>query len=77
MGSKGIRPRRPRRRLAKVPRNEEPNQIPLAGLGGSSTAIGHGRQGHEADHHAVEPGRAGRLLLRLLGRRPRDRGPST
>jgi hypothetical protein len=71
MGSEGIRPRRPKRRLAKVPKDEVANQMPLAGLGGSSSAYGYGRHGHQADRHAVEPGRAGRFLLWLLGRRPR------
>jgi len=69
MGSKGIRPRKPRRRLPKVPKYEEPNEIPLAALGGG-TATGLGRVGHSSDHHQTkEPGWAGKLLLRLLGRR--------
>lgn len=76
MGSKGIKPRKPRRALPKVPRYEEPNEIPLAGLGGGA-ATGVGREGHsaghhhnDAGHHNDQPGRFGRFLLRTLGLRP-------
>jgi hypothetical protein len=59
-----------------VPKYEEPNEIPLAGLGGGA-ATGVGRFGHSSDHHEVkEPGWAGTLLLRLLGRRPKDPDPN-
>ena len=71
MGSKGDRPRKPKRRLPKVPKYEEPNEIPLAGLGGGA-ATGVGRFGHSADHHHGEqPGRFGKRLLHLLGLRPK------
>ena len=72
MGSKGAKPRKPKHPLPKVPKYEEPNEIPLAGLGGGA-ATGVGRFGHSAGgHHNGEPGRAGKFLLRLLGKRPRD-----
>ncbi len=71
MGSKGERARKPKRRLAKVPKYEEPNTIPLAGLGGGTTS-GAGREGHSADHHhATPPGSTGRWFLRMLGLKPK------
>ncbi len=49
--------------------------MPLAGLGGSVGNEG-GRFGHGADHHHNgQPGRFGRLFLRLLGQRPKQPGP--
>ncbi len=73
MGSDGDTPRKPKHPLGKVPRNEEPNELPLPGLGGGG-GLGLGRSGHESDRHAVQPGRAGRLLLWVLGRRPKEPG---
>lgn len=72
MGSSGERERKPHEHLPKVPRGEEPNSIPLAGLGGSS-GPNPGREGHDHDHHGPEPrpGRFGRWLLRSLGMRGR------
>lgn len=71
VGSEGDKRRKPKHPLAKVPRHEEPNELPLPGLGGGA-GLGLGRSGHEAAHHAVQPGRPGRLLLRVLGRRPKE-----
>lgn len=72
MGSKGTRPRKPKQRLPKVPKYEEPNNIPLAGLGGGPET-GAGRLGHGTDHrHPGRPGRAGAFVLRVLGLRPED-----
>jgi len=71
MGSQGSRPRKPKHRLAKVPKYEEPNNIPLAGLGGGAET-GTGRLGHGSDHrHPGQPGRAGKFMLRMLGLRPK------
>ena len=68
MGSSGDKPRKPRRRLAKVPKYEEPNTLPAPGLTGSSGAVFGARYGHSADHHPQkEPGRFGAFILRLLG----------
>ncbi len=68
MGSAGDTPRKPRRRLAKVPKYEEPNTIPAAGLTGSSGGVYGSRYGHSADHHGEKPpGRVGRFVLRCLG----------
>ena len=73
MGSKGSKERKPHQHLDKVPKYEEPNEIPLAGLGGGPDT-GVGREGHSADHHsAKQPGRAGRFFLRLLGQKPGER----
>jgi hypothetical protein len=75
MGSKGSRSRKPKHPLAKVPKYEEPNNIPLAGLGGGAET-GAGRLGHGSDHrHPGQPGRAGRLMLRVLGLRPKGDAP--
>ena len=73
MGSAGDKPRKPRRRLAKVPKYEEPNALPLPGLtGGSGMGLRYGRFGHGSDHkHPHRPGRAGALFLRTLGMRPK------
>lgn len=73
MGSANDKPRKPRRRLGKVPRGLEPDNLPLAGLSGTSG----GRYGPRADHdkarhRSSDLGRFGRGFLRLLGRRTRD-----
>ncbi|HEX4245095.1 MAG TPA: hypothetical protein VHY77_05970 [Acidimicrobiales bacterium] len=72
MGSSGDKPRKPRHRLAKVPKYEEPNSLPLPGLGGTSSTES-GRFGHGSDHkHPGKPGRAGSFLLRMLGMHTKD-----
>jgi hypothetical protein len=73
MGSSGDKPRKQRRRLAKVPKYEEPNSLPAQGLTGSSGGVYGSRYGHSADHHAQkEPGRFGAFILRLLGMKPKS-----
>ncbi len=68
VGSAGDKPRKPRRRLSKVPKYEEPNTFPGGGLTGSSNAGFGSRYGHSADHHGrKEPGRFGSFVLRMLG----------
>ena len=68
MGSTGEKPRKPKRRLSKVPKYEEPNTFPGGGLTGSSNNGFGGRYGHSADHHHNgEPGRFGGWFLRVLG----------
>jgi hypothetical protein len=68
MGRSGDKPRKQRRRLAKVPKYEEPNSIPAAGLTGSSGGLFGGRYGHSADHHQQKPpNRFGDFVLRCLG----------
>jgi hypothetical protein len=67
MGSEGSKPRKPKRKLAKVPKYEEPNRA--EGFGGGSF----GRSGHSSDHHkADKPGRLGSFVLRTLGRKPKQ-----
>jgi len=73
MGSDGDTPRKPKHPLGKVPRYEEPNELPLPGLGGGG-GLGLGRSGHGTERRPLQPGRAGRLLLRVLGRRPKEPG---
>jgi hypothetical protein len=72
MGRAGEKPRKPKRRLAKVPKYEEPNTFPAPGLTGSSGEVFGSRYGHSADHHhgQEEPGRFGSFILRLLGKKP-------
>ena len=73
MGSAGDKPRKQRRRLAKVPKYEEPNTFPAPGLTGSSGAVFGSRYGHSADHHRQkEPGRFGAFILRCLGMKPKS-----
>jgi hypothetical protein len=73
MGRAGDKPRKPKRRLAKVPKYEEPNTLPLQGLTGNSGAAFGSRYGHSADHHqGNKPGRFGAFLLRCLGMKPKS-----
>jgi hypothetical protein len=73
MGRASSKPRKPKRRLRKVPKYEEPNTIPLAGLTGSSAEVFGSRYGHSADHHQEkEPGRFGSFVLRVLGMKPKS-----
>lgn len=76
MGSEGIKRRKPKRRLRKVPKYEEPNTLPLYGLtGDSGEKPSYGsRYGHSADHHGgpKQPGRVGAFLLRMLGTKPKS-----
>jgi hypothetical protein len=74
MGSANDKPRKRKRPLPKVPKYEEPNTLPLAGLTGSSgLGDASGRVGHGSDgkRHGA-PGSVGRAFLRLLGMRRRD-----
>ena len=74
MGRAGNKPRKPKRRLAKVPKYEEPNTFSAAGLTGSSEEVFGSRYGHSADHHHEEkqPGRFGAFVLRVLGMKPKS-----
>jgi hypothetical protein len=72
MGSSGDKPRKPRRRLAKVPRGEEPNNLQLAGLSNSTGGVYGNRVDHDAARGRSENvGRFGRFVLWCLGRRPK------
>jgi hypothetical protein len=74
MGSAGAKPRKQKRQLGKVPKYEEPNTLPAAGLTGSSGGVYGSRYGHSADHHAApkQPGRFGAFVLRCLGMKPKS-----
>jgi hypothetical protein len=74
MGSAGDKPRKQRRRLSKVPKYEEPNTFPAAGLTGSAGGVYGSRYGHSADHHpeSKPPGRLGAFFLRCLGMKPKS-----
>ena len=69
MGSDGSKPRKSHGHLPKVPKDEEANTIPLAGLGGSTAPGPSGREGHQFAHHEVDerPGKLGSWFLRRLG----------
>ena len=73
MGSRGSKQRKKHKHLDKVPKYEEPNTMPLAGLS-NQQGNNPGRFGHSADHHhgAKQPGRFGSFLIRLLGKKPGD-----
>jgi hypothetical protein len=73
MGSAGDKPRKPKRRLAKVPKYEEPNTFPAGGLTGGGEEVFRSRYGHSADHHdQKQPGRFGAFVLRVLGQKPKS-----
>ena len=70
MGSTGPRERKPHKHLAKVPKYEEPNTIPLAGLA-PEQGPNPGRFGHSAvQHRSAQPGRLGSWVLRIRGKMP-------
>ena len=82
MGSADDKPRKPRHPLQKVPKYEEPNALPLPGIGaGNSFGLRYGRFGHSSDgkeHH--RPGPLARFFLWLLGMRskhPEEQEPRT
>jgi hypothetical protein len=76
MGTAGKKPRKTRRRMAKVPRGAEANNIQLAGLTTSSDSVHGTRLDHDAAHGRSENvGRFGRFFLWLLGRR--RKGPTS
>ena len=74
MGSAAEKSRKPKRRLSKVPKYEEPNTFPAAGLTGSAGGAYGSRDGHSADHHGEQkqPGRFVLFVLRFLGMKPKD-----
>ena len=72
MGASGDKPRKFRRRLAKVPKYEETNNIQLAGLAENSAPVGGTRLGHStAKGRSQNLGPVGAFVLRCLGRRPK------
>ncbi len=75
VGSEGDKPRKPKHRLPKVPKYEEPSALPAPVLGAGATT-GSGPTGHGGNHqHSHDAGRAGKALLWLLGRRRKDPEP--
>jgi len=76
MGSEGIKPRKPRHRMARVSKYPDSSGNPLAGLAGGGDSpggpgISHGPSEH---HHAV--GKIGSAFLWLLGRRRTSMPPA-
>ena len=73
MGTSGRKPRKPRHRLAKVPRGEEVSNIQLAGLSNDAGGVYGSRVDHDAAKGRSENvGRFGRFVLWCLGRRRKD-----
>jgi hypothetical protein len=73
VGKAGDKPRKRRRRLAKVPKYEEPNTFPAAGLTGGGDEVFGARYGHSAGHRPPgRPGRFGAFVLRCLGMKPKS-----
>jgi hypothetical protein len=71
MGEAGNKPRKFRRRLPKVPKGAEPNDIHLAGLANSSGGAYGNRLDHElSGARSQNLSKFGRFILWCLGRRP-------
>jgi hypothetical protein len=78
MGASGDKPRKPRRRMAKVPKYEETNNIQLAGLAENSGSVAGTRLGHStAKGRSQNLGRVGAFVLWCLGRRPKEPAEET
>jgi hypothetical protein len=75
MGTAGDKPRKPRRRLARV-KYAEANNIQLAGLAETSEEPSGTRLGHAKAHgRSQNIGAFGRFFLWCLGRRPKEMEP--
>lgn len=72
MGSAGDKPRKPKRRMARV-KYAEANSLQLAGLAESSNGPSGTRLGHaKARGRSQDLGAFGRFFLWCLGRRPKE-----
>ena len=78
MGSAGDKPRKPRRRMARVSKYPDSSGNPLAGLtgGGGDGMSGPGASRGPSEHHHP-PGKVGSAFLWLLGRRRTPMPPAT
>jgi hypothetical protein len=72
MGSEGDRPRKPRRRMAKVSKYADTNEAPLAGLTGGSGSVSVPGTGAGPPRSTHPIGRIGYFVLWCLGRRRRE-----
>jgi hypothetical protein len=78
MGTSGGKPRKIRRRMAKVPRGAETNDIHLAGLTNSGGGHYSNRLDHDASSTRSEDiGKFAKFVLWCLGRRRKDPTPPT
>jgi hypothetical protein len=77
MGSQGDKPRKPRRRMARVSKYPDSSGNPLAGLtGGGDGQTGPGASHGPSEHHRPI-GKVGAAFLWLLGRRRTPMPPAT
>ena len=78
MGTTGDKPRKPRRRLARVSKYPDSSGNPLSGLtgGGGDGMVGPGASHGPSEHHHPL-GKVGSAFLWLLGRRRTPMPPAT
>lgn len=76
MGSSGDRPRKARRRMARVSKYPDSSGNPLAGLSGGGEGTGPGASRGPSEHHHPL-GKVGSAFLWLLGRRRTPMPPAT
>jgi|GEM_PF-1456796 len=78
MGSTGDKPRKPRRRLARVSKYPDSSGNPLAGLtGGGGDGMSAPGASHGPSEHNQPVGKVGSAFLWLFGRRRTPMPPAT
>jgi hypothetical protein len=77
MGSDGIKPRKPRRRMARVSKYPVSSGNPLAGLTGGGDGLSGPGASHGPSEHHHPIGKIGSAFLWLLGRRPTPMPPAS
>lgn len=72
MGRDGDKPRKPKRRMAKVSKYADTNEAPLAGLTGGNESVSVPGTGAGPPRSTHPIGRVGYFFLWCLGRRRRE-----